>query len=319
MDKIVFLIGCQRSGTTWLQLLLYQHPSIASSQETHLADKYLRHLEQRWRNELDFDVPRRSGLSKTLSQDEFDTLLRGFAAGVLTKIASSKSGATIVVEKTPDHIHHWQLLLRLFPNAYFIHVVRDPRSIVCSLRRAGKSWGEHWAPTNLIDGAVMWKRAVLAGQELAQATERYKEIRYEDLLTNGATKLDDLLSWLGVEADIAYCEKVISACEFDKLRGGEHDASAPWPLKEEPDEFFRRGNAEGWREELSRHQLKCVEYVTGELLEAYAYSRVLPNPRTKPLHVVCHNVTSSAKRLIKRGLIRLSPRAFGSLEKNWVD
>lgn len=319
MDKVVFLIGCQRSGTTWLQLLLYQHPSVASSQETHFADQYLRHLEERWRRELNWRGPRRSGLSKTLSQDEFDDLLRGFATGVLNKIASSKAGASVVVEKTPDHIHHWPLLSRLFPDAYFLHVIRDPRSVVCSLRSAGQSWGAHWAPTNVIDGATLWTDAVRAGQELARATGRYKEIRYEDLLSQGPAELNGVLSWLGIEVDHSYCEKAIAACDMDNLRGADADVSAPWTLADEPKEFYRQGHSEGWRKELSPGQLKAIEYVTGDLLEAHRYARAVPKSRTKPLNVVRHDAAARAKRSIKNTLAKLSPRAFGSLYKNPVD
>src|SRR5947208_10995760 len=49
MNPFVFIVGAQRSGTTWLQRLLASHPAIAGGQESHLFSGYLAPLWQRWR------------------------------------------------------------------------------------------------------------------------------------------------------------------------------------------------------------------------------------------------------------------------------
>src|SRR5215469_4920410 len=41
--KYVLIVGCPRSGTSWLQRLLSQHPQVATTQETHLFSEYLAH------------------------------------------------------------------------------------------------------------------------------------------------------------------------------------------------------------------------------------------------------------------------------------
>lgn len=304
--KTVFIVGCQRSGTTWLQLLLFQHPAVTSSQETHLFNRYLCHLEASWKRELKMAGPRKVGLSATLSQVEFDDLMRDCAQAVLSKIASTKPNAEVVVEKTPDHINEWELILRLFPDAYFLHVIRDPRSVVCSLRSFGRAPGSAWAPTNLADAARFWRARVQNGRRIAQATERYKEVFYEKLLTAGPDTLHDVFTWLGLKADRTMCEGAIAACAIDNLRRGSPQVATPWPLREEPSQFYRHGKAEGWADELSRTELRMVEYITGDFMDELRYPRATPPTPRKPPRLVLRD--TAAKALI--GLL-------GTISANW--
>lgn len=307
--KTVFLVGCYRSGTTWLQLLLFQHPAVASSQETHLFNHYLCQFEASWKRELEMAGPRKVGLSATLSQAEFDELMRDCAQAVLCKIASTKPNAEVVVEKTPDHINEWELILRLFPNAYFLHVIRDPRSVVCSLRSFGRSLGLAWAPTNVVDAARFWRVRVQNGRRIAEATERYKEVFYEKLLTAGPDTLQDIFTWLGLKADRTICEGAIAACAIDNLRRGSPQVAAPWPLGEEPSQFYRHGRAEDWVNELSRTELRRVEYITGDVMDELQYPRATPPTSHKPPGLVLRDTV--AKALI--GLLRTMSANWPSL------
>ncbi len=286
--KIVFLIGCQRSGTTWVQLLLFQHPAVASSQETHVFSNYLRHLEASWKREREGARPRRVGLSATLSQVEFDKLMCDYAGGVLAKIACGKAGTEVVVEKTPDHIHDWELILRIFPKAYFLHIIRDPRSVVCSLRVSGKSWGANWAPTNIIDAARQWISAVRAAREIRAATEHYMEITYEGLRSDGPHQLEEIFAWLGLDADFAFCKEAVAACSIDNLKNASKQVTAPWSLEEEPQDFYRQGAVEAWRAELSRGEVRVVEYLAGDLMGQLRYGRTTRPDGRKPMRLIWH-------------------------------
>ena len=106
--KIVFLVGCGRSGTTWLQLLLLQHTAAVSSQETGLFGLYLAKLEASWKQQL--KTPRKVGLPGILSQAEFDTLMNDFATSVFAKIAATNPDARVLIEKTPHHLYFSKLI-----------------------------------------------------------------------------------------------------------------------------------------------------------------------------------------------------------------
>ncbi len=296
IERLVFVVGCPRSGTTWLQLLLFQHPEVAGGQETHVFSNYLRSLDRRWQREAGDPSPRKVGLPVNLTRSQFDRLLRDFAAGVFGSLASTKPGATVLVEKTPNHIYDWELILRLFPDAWFVHVIRDPRSVVCSLRHARQSWGARWAPEGVIEAAGEWVRAVEHGRQIADATDKCKEVFYEDLESRGAETLLDILQWLGLDADRPFVEEALAACRIENLRGGSSVTSVPWRLGEEPENFYRKGGSQGWQDELSTRQVRLVEHVTDALMARLPYTRVTPRGGAIPLGLLRRHVVRAVLR-----------------------
>lgn len=83
--KLVFVIGCPRSGTTWVQIMLCQHPRVATSQETHLFSNYVRHMYQQWQAEKSATGELRSvGLPTLLDEKEFLDGLKAFTDTVLS-------------------------------------------------------------------------------------------------------------------------------------------------------------------------------------------------------------------------------------------
>ena len=306
--KLVFVVGCPRSGTTWLQLLLFQHPDVAGGQETHLFNTYLRSLDQRWEQEGANLSPRDVGLRASLTRTQFDGLLRDFADGVFSRLASTRPGATVLVEKTPDHVQDWELILRLFPDAWFVHVVRDPRSVVCSLRHAQRSWGSRWAPAGVIEAATQWVRAVEQGRRIASATGRYGEVRYEDLESRGAETLLDTLHWLELSADRSFVERALAGCRLENLQSGSSGTASPWRLDQEPEGFYRKGRSEGWKDELSKGQLRLVEHVADTLMQDLDYARATPRRRMRPLRLFLHQTTRTVLRRLlgTRAVVRLA-------------
>jgi hypothetical protein len=146
--------------------------------ETHVFSEYLGCLNKKWEQQKSRSAT--VGLTPLLSEDEFYALCRDFAEKVLQKIADSNPAATVTLEKTPQHVRHAQFILALFPKARFIHIVRDPRSVVSSLRAAAHSWGSTWASSIIRDNAKLWCCDVTSGREIRYLTNRYREILYED-------------------------------------------------------------------------------------------------------------------------------------------
>ncbi len=127
--ELVFLVGCARSGTTWLQLLLSQHPRVSTSQETNLFNVYMGPMWSKWQEEI--SNKHVTGLNTLLVQGTFLDLCRRFSAAVLDRIARVSGEETIILEKTPGHVFHAEFILQLFPKARFIHLVRRPESGDC--------------------------------------------------------------------------------------------------------------------------------------------------------------------------------------------
>jgi hypothetical protein len=304
MDNVkqVFLVGCQRSGTSWLQLLLAQHPAVATTQETHLFNRYLWPLHEQW--ERFKSRPSALGGRLILSDDEFDDLGADFAKKVLQKIADTNPAATVALEKTPDHVRHGQFILKLLPDAYFIHLIRDPRSVVSSLCAAGRSWGGYWAPRSVVANARHWCHDVSLGRRIAQLTDRYTEIRYEDLCgENGAKVLDALLGWLELPAGDGFSTRALAACQIEHLRHGGQGVRGYESLKRPEPGFFRKGTADGWKDDLSRNEIRVIEYLAQDLMQDLGYQRLLPVAKDlKPFRVTVRNVLDTVERRVRRGM-----------------
>src|SRR5205814_290909 len=107
--QLAFLVGAPRSGTTWLQLLLSRSPSIVTGQETHLFNGYLRSMMDQWNRDRASGAL--VGVTLLLNEEEHRALLRNASELVLARIAKRKPAASIVLDKTPDHVNWSQEIL----------------------------------------------------------------------------------------------------------------------------------------------------------------------------------------------------------------
>lgn len=145
MDPI-FLIGVPRSGSTMLRMILNSHPNIYSGGEMPwLSGNYgvrgfgtetsIRCLYQRM-TVGDYSI------SKTMSHINKDNVRRSFNSFVkdIIDLQLTKEGKNIWIEKTPDNIIQIPFLKEIFPNARFIHIMRDGRDVALSTIKA--NWSE---------------------------------------------------------------------------------------------------------------------------------------------------------------------------------
>ena len=270
--KKVFLVGCPRSGTTWLQILLGSHPKVVTVRETHLFDLYFRDFYARWHGEE--AAENKEGLRILLNQTDLDDATRAFAEIVFRKIAGMRPDADILLEKTPAHVAHHQLINRLFPDAMFLHLLRDPRAVAASLVAAHQeTWGD-WASADVASAAQLWCELVSVGlRELPAYGDAHLLVRYEHLFTEPNVTLDRIWRWLGLEPlalDLARFS--IAAIQVDSDLRNPLDPS--WEPRRN---FFRRGTPDGWKNDLSAEQISTIESICGGLLEEAGYSRSAVN------------------------------------------
>ena len=261
-------MGGPRSGTTWLQLLLSRSPRIATANETHLFTGYTRSLFSAW-NQHHRNV-RELGLHHLMSEEEYFDLIRNFSCKVMLRILDKKPGADIILEKTPDHVLYWDRILKIFPNAFFLHIVRDPRSAVSSLCAAGTGWGRKWASREVLVNCETWIKYVKESKNLKAATENFMQVTYEDLWQNGENTLMSVFSRLGVQISFDECRKILDECQIANLRSNRLEAS-PWDLTAEPKEFYRKGGTENWRNELTPRETFLIEHLARDLMTEFGY------------------------------------------------
>jgi hypothetical protein len=272
--RLVFLVGAPRSGTTWLQLMLGRCKRIATVNETHLFAVYMRSLLEG--NERFRGNPRAIGLRPLFSEAEYRDLIRRFASTVLACILATKPDADVILEKTPSHVNCWRDILDLYPEAKFLHIIRDPRAVVASLKAASKSWGESWVSSRLIDNCAVWSASVSEGRAIGDATNNYLEVRYEDLKEEGVKALLSIFEWLDVASSSSECLKLLADTSIEKLQSADV-TDAPWDIASEPQGFYREGETASWHKVLSEFETFLVEAQVRELMTALGYKPEAPS------------------------------------------
>ena len=301
--KLVFLVGSPRSGTTWLQLLLSRSPAIATVPETQLFSRYMRSMVEQWND--DRMTGQLTGLTNLLSDEEFRGLLRSTSVFVFAKIAQSKPSATVVLEKTPGHVHCSREILELWPDAHFIHIIRDPRSVAASLRVASKTWASRWASSKVSRSCEGWIADVGNGRQIRSATQNYHEVFYHELISDGPNIVMRLLNTLGVPSSFGDCQRYVDECNIQNLKAGKLD-NGPWDVAMTK-VFFGSGTTDSWRAELSAWEIALVEHLAGPLMSELGFK---PANGSKAMAALAGMACTSkdAARVVKRRLRNLLER-----------
>ena len=238
-ERLVFVVGCPRSGTTFTGSALGSLPGFVDMDEV---------------------TPLKAALPELATLPEVDAAreLRRIVERVrLLGLARRLRG----VEQTPETSFVVRAALRAYPQATAVHVVRDGRDVVCSLLErgwfraahegaddAGHAYGAQprfWVEAARREefprvsearrAAWAWRRYVTAARDGATV-----EVRYESLRDSAAV----LAEALG--ADEARVEGAL---------GG-----------------FRGESVGRWREDLTPEQLADVEEEAGDLLAELGYT-----------------------------------------------
>ena len=269
--KNVFIIALPRSGTSWLQGMLGLLPEIATVRETHLVDGYLRHLVNSWHNEKKDLSP--DGLKAIFNEAEFYDCLKVFSDRVLNKFLEFNPNAEIILEKTPDNLNFVPLLNRLYPEAYFIHVIRDPRAVVASnLALKKEDWGWIGEYETHQDIASKWNKGIERRDRAAEILQdRFIEVRYEDMKADLAEVLVKISNFLKLDYTKEQLNNLVpqsSATDLDRNKG---DFPTHNPFFDTRPNFFRRGEVDGWKQELTTEQIIDIEEMCLPMMQTHGY------------------------------------------------
>jgi hypothetical protein len=199
----IFVVGSPRSGTSWLQGLLAEHPVLASPPESYLFPDFLGPCEAHWhasvgRNRSSHDAGADgNGLDELLDREAFVEWMRNLYGEARRAALELKPGATRLLEKTPDNARHLPLIREIVPDACFVHIVRDPKDVVASLlERHRRPFGE-WAPSDVLTATRIWLGNVSAALRDGDPTDTLP-IRYEDLKADAHKVLQRVTDFAGL-------------------------------------------------------------------------------------------------------------------------
>src|SRR4051812_12229565 len=163
-DRPIFVVGCPRSGTTMLQLMLHAHPRIALPPE----NRFVLPAYQRRHEFGDLHDPaRRRDLARwMISTRQFGDLgldeqrvidavvgappTLGSAVGTVFRLYAQRFGKPRWGDKRPAYLRSLPALLRMFPDAQIVNIMRDGRDCVASLNEAP------WSSADIGDHIAAW-------------------------------------------------------------------------------------------------------------------------------------------------------------------
>lgn len=267
--KCLFVGGCPRSGTTLMQAILMQTGVVATAPETHLFPQYIERLYGAWDK---FRAKKAAGhrdvgLHRVLSQADFEAALKAFSDQMLGTIAGRK-GKPFVCEKTPENMLVWQEILRLYPKATMVHVVRDPRGVVASTK-AARHWAAEWAQISVEQICHRWMRYVEAADACRASGAKLIEARYERLACGDAEYVASTLQQIGIRRTHKQAEEICAIVEIETMKQRVEKKGAFF--HGEPEGFFRRGKPESWREELAAEETAVIESLTSDHMRRFGY------------------------------------------------
>lgn len=207
--KPIFIIGIGRSGTTLLRLMLHNHPRIAIPYEAPYIIKYYENLEnysdlneeknlrrlvgdileepniKMWDHNIETERIVNNIEQRTFS-GIIDAIYLDYARGKGKNRWGDKSGINL------DRIY---LINEIFPEAQFIHLIRDGRDVARSVIK------QPWGPNDIIQAADWWGKYVMVGRRMGAilGKDRYIEVKYENLVLDPENELKIICSFLGEE------------------------------------------------------------------------------------------------------------------------
>jgi hypothetical protein len=312
-DRPIFVVGCPRSGTTMLQLMLHSHPRIAIPPETRFV---VTAYEQR-RTFGDLEVPaNRRALAQWIvgrRETKFQDLgldpeqvtqeivagppALGAALGTVFRAYARRFDKPRWGDKRPTYIQHLDGLLRLFPDAQVVHLIRDGRDCVASLKEVS------WYKRDAFHAAATWTQAIDLGRRAAArlGPDAYYHLQYEHLVENPAEELRALCAFLGEDYDPRMTQP-------ERIAGTAVPPQKRW--HERTKGSVTSGRVGSWDARLEPWEIALAETVMGRRLQDHGYE-LTGAPRPPAAHlatfarVVAERRVVAGKRAVRDRLDRL--------------
>ena len=289
----IFVVGNPRSGTTLLRLVLTSHSKINIPPESNFIIRKMKKykntifssreqvgkfidelreipecLSEKW--EISFD----NFFSYPYLVDHIDAGLSyvDLCAVIYQYYNLEKLGKTKDMwgDKNNANTNYIKLLARLYPDAKFVHIVRDGRAVLSSYKQLENIKKHKYAPdlpTETWRVAARWASTVsrCSFHLDKHARGRYIVIRYEDLITEFESTVSSVCEFLDVDFE-SDMEKFYLLNKKVDLEPSEYE----W--KKNTRNPIDKTNISKWKLELSKNDIRDFECLSRKILLRYSYS-----------------------------------------------
>ena len=112
----------------------------------------------------------------------------------ITRSILSYTGKAVFLEDNTYNILFAKDLFDLYPNSQMLHVIRDPRDVLSSVME------QRWTPSSL-DQMIVWYKEIMKRWDTQREQiehNRYREVRFEDIVSNPEKKLQEIASFFRI-------------------------------------------------------------------------------------------------------------------------
>lgn len=279
------IVGLQKCGSTWLTILLDNHPEITCIPTLYRPGKTKRVSEGHFFDALGtidkdrefFRIRLTQGhrgffsdlyrlVDSVNRQELIEKLVKRYNAYLLRQ---KRPGSRLVGDKTPEYVFHLDLIEDLYPKIKKICILRNHCDRIVSfhyLQIRKKRWKhnviEDWEVESYCDRIEREYKALLAHKGSIQF------VTYENISHNPLPPLAAILTYLEVSKDDYLLRNIIERASFSRFSGGRARGA--------PDirSHFRKGVVGDGQKEMTEAQRKYVyrrlEGLTCDLMEKYS-------------------------------------------------
>ena len=209
MTQPLILLGVSRSGTTLLRVVLDRSPGLAIPDESFFVPLLARRNGRTIDAERFLDdvsrIPtiRDWGLTPADISGRVRSGMRiGDAIAAVFEAYADAAGKPRWGDKTPMYMRHLALLEELFPEAQYVHLIRDGRDAALSfLEMPEGTFTRTWAhPRTPAQFACLWRKEVGDARALGRRVgpTRYLEVRYEELVADAESVVREICTFAAV-------------------------------------------------------------------------------------------------------------------------
>jgi hypothetical protein len=268
-DSPVIVLGVRRSGTTLLRVMLDRNPALAIPDESYFVPQLARRHPapvdpaafaadlQRLPSLLEWGVPL-DAVHRRLRPG----MTTGAAIAAIFEAYAAEHGKERWGDKTPLYMQYLGLLERLFPDALYVHLIRDGRDAALSFLSVPdgvvtEGWGH---PRDARGFASQWATELRAARRLGSRVggDRYTELRYEALVADAPAVLRRVCAFAGLD----YGDEMLDYVGRTESARKPHQQR----LNEPP-----RTGVRDWRTEMEPGERRRFESVAGGLLRELGY------------------------------------------------
>ncbi len=284
-QKFFFIIGRPRSGTTLLRTVMDAHPQLKVPLESaFILNMYSQFHNKKWNNKtklkfIEFLKPQRKISAwqldwEAVTKEFLKTEITSYQQAILIPYRQfysvfPKKDIIYFGDKNPTYSFQGffiKKLMHIFPEAKFIHLIRDYRANANSIKKFEFSAPE----VSLI--STRWKNSL---KQITKIKEKYPEkwhtLHYEDFVDNPLEELIKIEQFLGVEHHPEALEFYKYEEEAIKLFSNIGDYK-----KFHANLFSPISNAynDSWKEKLTKKEIQICDISVGKWGKKVGYEPI---------------------------------------------